>query len=146
MKNCLLGNPHPVITPRQRLQVHAETQHREDSTMAYPEPVPANWQTPPREFHSDMDRLNWLSDALELEMVVDEPPPTRAENDRFMKKLAGWVYSVLGTAPEDQELEAAARQLGYDIEDGEWEDLQEIIENLEIDDIRKRAGITGGRR
>ena len=114
--------------------------------MAYPEPVPANWQTPPREFHSDMDRLNWLSDALELEMVVDEPPSTRAENDRFMKKLAGWVYSVLGTAPEDQELEATARQLGYDIEDGEWEDLQEIIENLEIDDIRKRAGITDGRR
>ena len=145
MKNCLLGNPHPVITPRKRLEVHAETQQREDSTMAYPEPAPANWQTPPRKFRSDMDRLNWLSDALELEMVVDEPP-SRAANDRFMKRLAGWIYSVLGTAPEDQELEATAHQLGYDIENGEWEDLQKIIEQLEIDDIRKRAGITSGRR
>ena len=108
--------------------------------MSYPEPVHADWQIPP-EFENEQERLNWVADAIAQQIVVDEEPPTKKENEAWLRRTARWIHSIIGKSDEDNELEAAARELGYDIDDGEWQDLRQMLENVELDDLKRRAGI-----
>ncbi len=109
--------------------------------MSYPEPVHADWQIPPEEFESEMDRLNWVADAIAQQIVVDEKPPTKKENEAWLRRTARWIHSIIGKSDEDEELEAAARELGYDTDGGQWQDLRQALESVELDDIKRRAGI-----